>query len=41
MMVVVTMMVMVLRESGARKEYDHGEQQSFFHGTYDSNNGGR
>jgi hypothetical protein len=39
MVVVVTMMVMVLRESGARKEYDHGEQQSFFHGTYDSNNG--
>jgi hypothetical protein len=40
MVVVVMMMVMVLREGGARKEYDHGEQQSFFHGTYDSNSDG-
>jgi hypothetical protein len=40
MVVVMTMMVMVLRESGARKEYDHGEQQSFFHGTDDSNKDG-
>jgi hypothetical protein len=40
MVVVMTMMVMVLRKSGARKEYEHGEQQSFFHGTYNSNNGG-
>jgi hypothetical protein len=40
MVVVVTMMVVVLRESGARKKYEHGEQQSLFHGTHDSNNGG-
>ncbi len=39
MVVVVMMMVMVLRERGPRKEQDHGEQQSLFHGTNDSNNG--
>jgi hypothetical protein len=40
MVVVVTMMVMMLlRECGARKEHDDGEQQSLFHGPNDSNNG--